>query len=48
MCLASPIMAEVREDGPPKKSREDYRKQKELDEARKSGIEPAEQDEFGV
>lgn len=41
-------MAEVREDGPPKKSREDYRKQKELDEARKSGLEPAEQDEFGV
>lgn len=39
---------EVKEDGPPKKSREDYRKQKELDEARKSGLEPAEQDEFGV
>ncbi|KAL5261321.1 hypothetical protein ACHWQZ_G007124 [Mnemiopsis leidyi] len=41
-------MSEAREDGPPKKSREDYRKQKELDEARKSGLEPAEQDEFGV
>ena len=32
---------------PLKKTREDYKKQKELDEARKSGIEPAEQDEFG-
>ena len=37
-----------KEEAPPKKNREDFRKQRELDEARKSGLEPAEQDEFGV
>ena len=48
--LSSLAMSEEvdKEDGPPKKTREDYKKQKELDEARKSGLEPAEQDEFGV
>lgn len=42
-----PIKTGQPDDGPPKKNREDYKKQKELDEARKSGLEPAEQDEFG-
>ncbi|XP_067929139.1 pre-mRNA-splicing factor SLU7-like [Watersipora subatra] len=34
-------------DEPVKKSREDYKKQKELEEARKAGTVPAMQDEFG-
>ena len=44
---AENVLSDERKDGPPKKSREDYKRQKELDEARKSGLEPAEQDEFG-
>ena len=35
------------EDGPSKKNRDDYRKAKELEEARKLGTEPAAVDEFG-
>jgi len=34
-------------DGPKKKSREDYKKEKELEEARKAGTVPAMQDESG-
>jgi len=39
--------AEVDGDEPAKKSREDYKKQKELEEARKAGTVPAMQDESG-
>lgn len=35
------------DDGPKKKTREDYKKQKELEEARKAGTVPAMQDESG-
>ena len=39
--------AEGEDDEPKKKTREDYKKQKELEEARKAGTVPAMQDESG-
>lgn len=39
--------AALGEDEPKKKTREDYKKQKELEEARKAGTVPAMQDESG-
>lgn len=43
------IAKEGKQDGdePVKKSREDYKKQKEMEEARKAGTVPAMQDESG-
>ena len=39
--------AKAEEDEPQKKSREDWRKEKELEEARKAGTAPAMKDEEG-
>lgn len=45
--LRSKIKDDLLEDEPKLKSREVWRKEKELDEARKSGTAPAAQDEEG-
>ena len=45
--IAKEAIQTTDDDGPVKKSREDYKKQKELEEARKAGTVPAMQDESG-
>lgn len=45
--IAKEAKAQQQDDEPIKKSREDYKKQKELEEARKAGTVPAMQDESG-
>ena len=45
--IAKEAIQTTEDDGPVKKSREDYKKQKELEEARKAGTVPAMQDESG-
>ncbi|KAH3706706.1 hypothetical protein DPMN_066094 [Dreissena polymorpha] len=45
--VAKQARKEGEDDGPQKKSREDYKKMKELEEARKAGTVPAMQDEEG-
>ena len=45
--IAKEARQTAEDDGPVKKSREDYKKQKELEEARKAGTVPAMQDESG-